>query len=251
MTPSGNCIIRMEGSSLEQFRNRLRLAIDAEIERDTNIGSLTGWGRKMGFSASTLSGLLKATTPQFKILSRIAAETGISLNWLLSGKGPMRVMESETAHNPIQIAEPPIEYLARREYVMVPSYNFPTNVGIGHSIESDQVVDHLAFKKDWIVLMGLAADRLALISVKGDSMEPTLKESDLVLLDLRDQKVRNDAIYVLRLERDLIVKRLQRSFDDTIFIKSDNPAYEKLVLAGSQAHRLGIIGRVVWTGRRL
>ena len=70
-------------------------------------------------------------------------------------------------------------------------------------------MDHLAFKTDWIIKdIGADPNRLILINAVGDSMEPTVKEGDLLLIDHRQNQVVEDAIYVLRLNDRLIAKRL-------------------------------------------
>ena len=52
-------------------------------------------------------------------------------------------------------------------------------------------------------------DSLEGIRVSGDSMEPTLFDGDVVLID-RNDFVPKDGVYVLRIEDSLFVKRLMR-----------------------------------------
>jgi phage repressor protein C with HTH and peptisase S24 domain len=98
--------------------------------------------------------------------------------------------------------------------------------------------------------MGLIPKHAALISAVGDSMEPTIKEGDLLLVDLRENEVKNDAVYVIRIDDHLITKRIQRMYDSCIVIKSDNPAYNDQVIPKDAKDTPCIIGRVVWAGRR-
>ena len=42
---------------------------------------------------------------------------------------------------------------------------------------------------------------LALMKVKGDSMEPALRSDDLILTELMQGRTEDDSIYVLQLER--------------------------------------------------
>lgn len=222
------------------------------------------WGKRMGIEKATLDGIINhGSTPTTKTLLKIAWHSDISLNWLLTGQPPERLQSpsaSQSLHEmrsllltPNRVGDEGEGYLVNKDaYVLVPRYDVAASAGPGFAIQSEQVVDHLAFKSEWVRrAMGLDPHRLALISTKGDSMEPSLKEGDLLLLDLREQQVRNDAIYVLRLDDFLIAKRLQRGFDGTITIKSDNTAYEKQVVPKEMTEQLDIIGRVVWTGRRI
>ncbi len=138
------------------------------------------------------------------------------------------------------------------DYVFIPRYEVQASAGGGAVVHSEQIVDHLAFKREWVQnALGIPLNSLALIGVRGDSMEPTLSNGDLILIDLRVQHIDADSIYVLQLNGSLLVKRVQRNFDGSIEITSDNPRYRPSVLQGEGADSLGLIGRVVWCGRRM
>ena len=108
-----------------------------------------------------------------------------------------------------------------------------------------------AFDRRWLKRLSAQPDRLAIIQVEGDSMMPTLAHGDDIMVDSSDAAERlRDGIYVLRREGVLLVKRLGRAAArDRVTIISDNPAYptETDVPAAS----LEIVGRVVWTARRI
>lgn len=219
------------------------------IEEDAG-GSSSQWAGMVGIPKSVVSDWLnKGASITTKNLFRIAHQTDLNLGWLLTGQGPHRLSDGHSV-TAVQEWETPYSW-SDGEYLQVPRV-VPMDQESGQVIQSEQIVTHLAFRADWIRgVMGLDDRRLALIATRGDSMEPTLKEGDLLLLDLRVTRVHNDAIYVLRRNSDLIAKRIQRRFDGTLLIKSDNPAYETQVVPPEQGEQLEIIGRVVWNGRRL
>jgi phage repressor protein C with HTH and peptisase S24 domain len=236
----------------EGFIERLRLMIGDQAPYT--------WARDCGIGKSTFDGIWnKGAQPQLRTLLKIAWKTNISLSWLLTGKGASRIKDrSEDLQSAVlfsypQTGEPDEIYRVQREgYTLVPRCKIHDGSGSGEVFHSNQLVDHLAFKSSWISReMELDPKALVLVSVQGDSMVPTLSEGDLLLLDKRERQVRNDGIYVLRRDGDLIVKRLQRGFDGSIMIKSDNPAYETQIIQEDQIEQLAIIGRVVWTGRRV
>ena len=116
-------------------------------------------------------------------------------------------------------------------------------------IHSEQIVDHLYFKSEWInSVFGVPRESLVLISVLGDSMEPTLSNGDLILVDIRMSRVEDGAIYVIQYDDALLVKRLQKKYDGSVVIRSDNTLYEPEVLHGEDAINLKIVGRVIWAG---
>lgn len=138
------------------------------------------------------------------------------------------------------------------DFVFVPRYDVKASAGHGSLIHSEQIVDHLAFKKSWVRLeLGCAEKDLALITVKGDSMEPTLSPNDLILIDLRKNYVADNAVYVLQYDGSLLVKRIQRLMNGSVIIKSDNPEYKIEELSADQAKKLNVLGVVVWYGRKM
>lgn len=137
-------------------------------------------------------------------------------------------------------------------FVLVPRYDVAGSMGNGSVIHSEQVVDHLAFRAEWVrTELGTSPKNLILISAIGDSMEPSLRAGDLLLIDRGVEGVKQDAIYAIAHDGELRIKRIQRLFDGSMIIKSDNPKYEPENLTSDQAERMRIVGRVVWSGRRM
>ena len=93
--------------------------------------------------------------------------------------------------------------------------------------------------------------RLALLTVEGDSMEPTIRHEDLILVDLEQNRIQRDSIYVLRIDNALMAKRIQRGHDGSLHVISDNKAYKEFTLVKNELDSLEILGRVVWFGRQL
>lgn len=212
---------------------------------------------RIGLGKSTLAGILNnGACPQTSTLIKIAMNTNISINWLLTGKGNPwldHVDPKNPDDVPWSMAREPGEqyHVSPQSYVVVPRFSIQVAFETDETFHCGQVVDHIAFKSDWILdVMRLDPKKIALVSIIGDSMEPTLKEGDLVLLDQRDQSMGNDAIYVMRRDEDLVAKRLQRGFDGSVTIKNDNAAYEDIKISLAEAGQLSIVGRVVWVGAR-
>lgn len=119
-------------------------------------------------------------------------------------------------------------------------------------IEGGQIVDFISFKEEWVRnYLRIPQNDLALLTVKGDTMNPTLADGDIVLVDLRASRIEDSAIYILEAEDAYLVKRIQRKLDGSIVIKSDNPVYEQEILSEEKSKSLRVAGRVVWSGRRM
>lgn len=179
------------------------------------------------------------------------ARMGFDTNWLLTGDGEMK--RGATAYplaESLKTADITGEH--GEGFVQVPRYEVAASAGGGAIIHSEQIVDYLSFRADWVRnSLGVSVQDLALINVKGDSMEPVLSSEDLILVDMRIRGVEDNAIYVLQFNGVLLVKRLQRRFDGSVVIMSDNPRYTPETLSGDAVEALKVIGRVVWAGRRM
>jgi transcriptional regulator with XRE-family HTH domain len=137
-------------------------------------------------------------------------------------------------------------------FVVFSCYEIDGGSVLESHIESDQIVDHIAFKEEWIQnFLGVPQKDLALLAMKGDGMTPSLSDGDMVLVDLRTSRIEDSAIYVLQYENALLVKRVQKKMDGSVIIKGDNQVYEPEILSKERADSLKIVGRVVWAGKRM
>ena len=192
---------------------------------------------------------------------------GINANWLLTGEGTMFLTSStypslpeDEKLNPWAVKSPLPEYSVSpaapdvRGYVTVPLYdNIRAAAGAGaHNSQIELADDAMMFKADWIRLeLGSRPENLCLIKVSGDSMEPTLRAGDVILIDRSAGRPDREGIYVLRLEDALLVKRLQLVPGGSIKVTSDNAAFEPWTInRSSPPADLTIVGRVIWSGRR-
>lgn len=135
----------------------------------------------------------------------------------------------------------------------VPRLAVGAAAGAGSSNDGDRLIAHHAFDRRWLRSLSGAPQQLAIISVEGDSMAPTLNHGDDIMVDASDGVARlRDGIYVLRRDDVLLVKRLtcrRGKGAACVDIVSDNPDYAPEHAVTVDA--LTIVGRVVWTGRRV
>lgn len=92
---------------------------------------------------------------------------------------------------------------------------------------------------------------LSVISVKGDSMEGVLNDGDTILVQQMNH-IRRDGLYVLRINDNLLVKRLQLMPGNVVNVISANEAYPSFeIRLDSESDDVQIIGKVLWFGRYL
>lgn len=229
----------MIGSRLREERDRLKLSQDA-------FAALAGAKRR------TLIDWEKGTTSPTGVQLSALHSHGVDLLYVLTGERSTDMLaarSTETTSESVTTLD--VAATDSNGFVLVPRYEVQASAGGGTVVGSELIVDYLAFRKDWVSRIGLSNHRLALIEVHGDSMEPTLKNSDLVLVDLRTPEDPVDGIYVIQHRGNLFVKRLQYCINGDVSIRSDNPAYMPEDLKSEDAERLTIIGRVAWFGRQI
>lgn len=136
--------------------------------------------------------------------------------------------------------------------IEVPVLDVDASAGFGAVASNETSYTRFGFDEKWLRrLTGAKSASLSIVSVLGDSMEPTLSDGDEVLVDASDHGSRlRDGIYVLRSDDALVVKRIAiKPGAKQITISSDNPAYP----TWNDVDREGVevIGRVIWFGRAL
>ena len=182
--------------------------------------------------------------PSDPILQLIAVKHHINLTWLETGTGPMFVWQSP-ANKKERLSPKQLEAQSHDNYAYLPACR--------KQGEPDEVVDSLAFKKQWLTSeLQLDPKDLYLLNVEDDSMTPSLNPGDLVLVNHQETEVARDGVYVVRLDGTLRIKRLQRLPGNQVMVSSQNQDYESFTVdLDQQAESFTIIGRVVWAGKKM
>lgn len=236
-----------------------------------------------GVSQKTVSAWETGTTQVPKTLEDTLAIRGVRLKWWTTGQGSMfyyppdevyarfltdltdeSLAMQDAAARPMKragLAETASTDEAQfaRDFARVSLLGVRASAGGGLEVAVEEEKGQLAFQRDWISRRhGWSPDapsRFAVISVEGDSMEPTLSSGDVLLVDTARRTADRDGIYVIRQGNALQVKRLQRLPDGALKVISDNPRYEPMVVKAmvpeDQTQDFEIAGRVVWLGRDL
>jgi phage repressor protein C with HTH and peptisase S24 domain len=212
-----------------QFRSRLTQVIQS-------FESVVAAAQAVGVSDNAIYKWLAGRgQPSVSNLVALARAARVSIEWLATGE------ESR------QSAQAVTRAVEHGDFIFMPRNRIRFSSGRDGILRSDQVVDSIAFRAEWVKKRLSTESRdLLLIEVVGDSMAPTVKDSDLILADLAEPRFKQDGIYLLRHDSGLAVKRIQRRPDGKLLVRSDNPKYEAMVVATAS-----IIGRVIWIGGRV
>jgi phage repressor protein C with HTH and peptisase S24 domain len=137
-------------------------------------------------------------------------------------------------------------------FVFVPRLAVEASAGHGREVvpihQYDQTV---AFQESWLHKIGVSPKNAHALSAVGDSMEPTIRDGDLLLVDTSIDKVRDNGIYVIVVDGMVLVKRLHVRTDRSLVLKSDNPQYPAETIQAADTADLHVAGRVRWFGRAI
>lgn len=191
---------------------------------------------------------LKLLTGTSKI-TELAQALGVARNtvqtWKIRGKIPDRIfIKAKQVSEGLTNPEP--------KYIELDFYDVEVSAGAGALVVQENQPEGIAFSHNFITNdIGVRANNIFLMPVRGDSMIPTLQNQALIMVN-RIEDFTGDGIYVFRFDGQLMVKRLQFT-KAGLSIVSDNETYEKWELTRKEMATFDfeIIGEVVWAGQKI
>ena len=172
--------------------------------------------------------------------SIIARAAGVNIEWLATGKGPMRPTDEPQA--------------ATDEFVYLRKARAKLSGGDGYWAEEDFYSELYSFRLDWIKTVVLAPSKAILMDVTGNSMAPDIQDGDTAMLDTLHTDIIDGRIYAIAGmsgsgQFELKIKALYVS-DGNILIESYNAPDSIKTQLKSRAD-IKVLGEVVWIGRLL
>lgn len=205
----------------------------------------TGLVKASGASKSVVNQWLTGKIKSIDIRYALAIERalGFSHIWLMTGEGdPRQAPLHGLAHAlPVRAADND-----DAEFIQIEMVKLRLSAGITgfHTEPEGRDGGTLGMRRSWIERNRYHADHLIAILVKGESMEPSLYEDDVVIINTLDIKPVDGAVYAFNYEGEAVVKRLVRDAGQW-WLTSDNPdqrRYHRKLCHGAACI---VIGRVV------
>ncbi len=236
-----------------------RLLEGAGLQRDAQLAGL------LGVTPQAVSQARRKRKVPENWLTRVAMQCGVSLDWLLFGTGTPKVSASEEKQVPsVSAAEkgrgtrhegmtrpslvvPTQQDMPDIDLLCVPLVSASLSAGVG-SLETDgEILDFFAFRSDWLCRKG-NPDRMVLMKVYGDSMEPEIRHGDMVLIDQSRQQIYPHTIYAVGVNEEIYIKQVETLPGHRMILRSLNERYEPITvdLRGDMAESVRIIGKVIW-----
>jgi len=135
------------------------------------------------------------------------------------------------------------------EYAMIPKVK--GKAGAGSSLlTSDEVEGLYAFRHQFLCRIGVNPDRAVMLDVMGTSMEPLIRDGDIILVDQNQNEPRDNQIFLIGLDGEVLVKWLYK-IPNGWSIHSQNPEVPDVAVSGPDLELFRVFGRVRWFGRIL
>lgn len=174
------------------------------------------------------------------VLSACGKMPGLNATWLRSGEGQMLNFGSQKA------TEAPAPIDSDDGFVAIKRVDLKISAGVsGFGVEYlNGERSPIFFRRDWIDRKGYNPERLHAIPVSGQSMEPSLYDGDLVVINADDQKPVDSEVFAANYEGEVVIKRMVREAGNW-WLSSDNPDKRKYPNKLCHEHCF-IIGRIIY-----
>lgn len=137
--------------------------------------------------------------------------------------------------------------LRPEHYSAVPLVEGPIAAGYSGAIPGDYVSDMV-----WVYNQELGSRlhhnlRAVRLAPQADSMEPTIRQGSIVIIDPAETTVSPKSIYAVRLDEEggCAIKRVSQTDGHWVLV-SDNPNYDPIAILKAKIPNI-IIGRVIWS----
>lgn len=247
----------MSMKKLDDITMRLSCLLEATGITQSEFAIRTGITK--GYASQLFSGDQKKISRTLALL--ISKEFDVQTSWLVDGEGAMRKENpilsnrcSKDSPLPTLIPSKYVNRLASGDFAFVPLFDVRAAAGAGAVAESEEVVDLLVLNRIWIrQQLGADPSSLSFLYVDGDSMEPLLRPNEMILVDRSSAHAPVNGVYVIRLDGNLLVKRLLRCPGNIFIVKSENEAYREsdFTVTPEDGKDFAVIGRVVWAAKSL
>lgn len=217
--------------------------------------SINAFSKVVGIPESTIRGWTNGSSmPRRSGLIKIAMSLGVSAEWIKTGLGSKRASNNNVAsiRDSYALYES-IDDSGPEKIYKIPLFDVRASAGSGNTTEAEPLQEWVPMLARWVP-PHIPIKNLECIYLAGDSMEPTIRDGSVILIDTREQDPQTapSGIFVLRLNGGVLVKRLQRLPGKFLRFSGDNKRSDSFdVDLTSVPDDFHLIGRVVWFETRI
>ena len=204
----------------QEALDRIKEILSSEFEGKVKDADVA---RALGVGAGALATLKSRDSLPLEEIAAFCAKRRVSINWVLFNQSAASLVENTE------------RYSFARYFGEAKLSAGGGTFDLGEEYETAALAPCFAFAS--------RGDRSAIdiVKVEGDSMEPTIKNGDLIFIDRGEDRIKDGAIYAIAAPMGLFVKRIRRAAIGSLTLVSDNAAYPNIEVSPDEAR---IIGRV-------
>jgi phage repressor protein C with HTH and peptisase S24 domain len=205
-----------------------------------------------GVAQSTIASWESGARETGRKINQVANYLCVNPLWLADGIGqPFSGSEDldDTALGRIALTDALPVVVAddnHNDYYQIPMVKLRLQAGMTGVQTEPELLDGstVSIRRNWADREGFRPDKLVGLRVRGESMEPSLHEDDIIIVNLADTKLRDGSVYAVNYEGEAIVKRLSRDAGEW-WLMSDNPDQRKYHRKLCRGGDCIVVGRVV------
>jgi transcriptional regulator with XRE-family HTH domain len=128
----------------------------------------------------------------------------------------------------------------------IPIYTAEAAAGVGCLNDTEVVENYIMIDRELLKReFQCNPDNMAIIKVRGDSMLPTIKPGEMVVIE-KTHELTSDGLYVMRMNGGtIVVKRIQSLPGGQLNVISDNQIYPPYSIDLKQCDDIAVVGRVI------
>lgn len=185
-------------------------------------------------------------------LIRLAEAGGVTVQWLATGAGmqpdPISSLCSDNCRITSKSARLDVSVSSRfslASFARIPMFDVSAAAGQGAIVENELCNGFMALDENWIRReLGSQPENLAIIKACGNSMEPTIRSGDRLLIDMKTGQLVDGTMYVIHVNDGLVVKRIKLRINGNIDLLSDNQEFGCETISAKD--QIQIAGKVLW-----
>lgn len=223
--------------------------IIARMMEALGVSTQSALAEELGVSRGAVSDAKSKDKIPAEWLLKLFRGYGVNPFWLETGRGSMQLDQRTVREGEVAEADASGERQAG-EFDYVPMVKARLSGGGGSLETSADVVGYYAFRRGWLAGKGDIRS-MRLMRVTGESMEPTLEDEDVVLVDLSQRDILTGKIYAVRIDDEIVVKRLDKKPGTLVLISDNRRFYDPLEIGLGEQVNVDILGRVIWMAREV
>ena len=202
-----------------EVMDRVSLVIEKDLKMKPKDNVIAKY---LGISPTNYANLKSRNRIPFEEIAYFSAKYKVSVNWILFNQKISSMVVEEEKYYSLKVID-----------------RINASCGGGAFEEDNIEFSYIKLNKETLEKLGYSSSNgLEAIKVVGDSMYPTLKDKELILIDKNKNKYNSSSVFLVNTTNGLFVKRLKTN-GDKIDLISDNKEYSNLTLCSDEVTILG------------